>query len=272
MEILLTAAALPVATSLDASPAPESTRPESAPPTPRVSAGPDAGWLNEFDWHDLIEPEFWQDVPPDVPELLRLLALSDVYVQDEIDIRLHPTLARVWSRRGSRGQREVRAPGRSFKFVGFGAVEWREGWVSVGYGDHRSAEIFCQQLDHLVEHSSSRNRRALVILDNLKIHTEAGSKLLRETLEKHGDKLRLVYTPPYDPEANPTERLWPHFRLAVTHNHHRDTLPELYYDTVAYFEELDTKPDTVLSHIGSPFAAKPATDEATKEATNETLA
>jgi transposase len=243
VEILLTAAALPATAVPDAPPALEPTS------------------LQAFDWHHLIDPDLWSEVPPNVPTLLKLLTCSDLYVQDEVDVRLHPTLTRVWSRKGRRGQRQVRAPGRSRKFVGFGAIDWREGWLSIGYSLSRTADVFCQQLDHLVERSSSRGRRAMVLLDNLGIHTYQGSKLLREALERHGDSLILVYTPAYDPEANPTERLWPHFRLAVTHNHHRDDLPSLYGDTVAYFERLDVEPDQVLSHIGSPYAISNAAKE-----------
>ena len=243
MEILLTAAALPATTV------------PNAPPTLEPTS------LQDFDWHQLIDPDLWSEVPSDVPELLRLLANSDLYVQDEVDVRLHPTLTRVWSRKGKRGQRQVRAPGKSRKFVGFGAIDWRDGWLSVGYGLSRTADVFCQQIDHLVERSQRRGRRAMVLLDNLGIHTYQGSKLLREVLERHGDRLRLVYTPPYDPEANPTERLWPHFRLSVTHNHHRDALPALYEDTLAYFDRLDALPNQVLSHIGSPYATSNATKE-----------
>ncbi len=260
MEILLTAAAYfseanEVASApdseLSALPPPEhGLVPEDAPPPPTPTPPATAG----FDWHDLVDHDLWSQVPDDVPELLQLLPESDLYTQDEVEVRLHPTLTRVWSRKGRRNQRLVRAPGQNRKFVGFAAIDWREGWVSIGYGLRRTADVFCQQLDHLVERSQSRGRKAMVLLDNLGIHTPRGSKLLRQTLEKHGDKLRLVYTPTYDPEANPTERLFPPFRLAVTHNHHHDEVTGLYADTLAYFDRLDCDPNVALSHIGSPFA------------------
>jgi hypothetical protein len=49
-------------------------------------------------------------LPPDDPMLARLLAVlpqADVYLQDEVQLALHPTLTRVWCRRGRRGQRLV---------------------------------------------------------------------------------------------------------------------------------------------------------------------
>ena len=250
MEILLTAAALPETPAVD------------TPPT-----SPEPTSLLDFDWHYLVDHDLWSEVPDDVDGLLQRLATSDLYVQDEVDVRLHPTLSRVWSRKGKRGQRLVRAPGKSRRFVGFGAIDWREGWLSIGYGLHRSAEVYCQQLDHLVDRSSGRDRNVIVLADNLGIHTPEGSKLLRETLKKHEGKLRLVYTPPYDPEANPTERFWPPFRLTVTHNHHRDDLVSLYQDAVDYFDQLDRDPNLVLRHIGSPQATTEPSTESTNRST-----
>jgi transposase len=220
-------------------------------------AGPAFPEAVAFDWQALVEHDLLASVPADVPELLRALGNSDLYVQDEADVRLHPTLTRVWSRKGHRGQRLVRAPGQSSKFVTFLAADWRDGWGSVGYSPRRTADVFCLQLDSLVERSQARGRAAMVILDGAKIHRPEGSKLVRQTLAKHGDRLRLVYTPAYDPESNPTERAWPPFRRAVTHNHHRDETLELYEDTRTYMDDL-TEAQT-LRQIGSPLAAEEPT-------------
>jgi hypothetical protein len=272
VEILLTASALSdEAVEASETPSPETLTPpqpqagpgqerlalalEDAPPNPTPPSPID----RTLDWHALVDHDLWSEVPDDLPRLLELLPASDLYVQDEVEVRLHPTLSRVWSRRGRRGQRLVRAPGQSRKFVGFGAFDWRDGWLGIAYGLGRTADIFCLELDHLVERSQGRGHKAMVLLDNLSIHTPEGSKLVRETLAKHGDKLRLVYTPAYDPEANPTERLWPPFRLAVTHNHHHDEVVGLYEDTLAYFHKLDRNPNLVLTHLGSPFASTQTT-------------
>jgi hypothetical protein len=116
-----------------------------------------------------------------------------------------------------------------------------------------------EQLDHLVQRSQERGRVAIALVDNAKIHTPWGAKVVRAALERHGAKLRLVYTPPYDPSANPTERLWPPFRRAVTHNHHRDDFSDLYCDAEQYFTDLDAQPERALRHIGSPFAMSDGT-------------
>ena len=227
-------------------PDPTPVDPPSAPAAPAPTT--------PFDWHSLVDPDRWNLVPADVPDLLALLPRADLYVQDEVNIDLHPTLTRCWSRKGHRGQRLVRAPGQNAKLVGFAAADWRDGWLSHAVALGRTAEVYCRQLDHLVAHSQERGRTAIVLADNLGIHTPHGSKKLRETLATHGDHLRLVYTPPYDPEANPTERFWQPFRDHVTHNHHRDDLYDLNLDACAYFAGLDADPNAVLRHLGSPLA------------------
>jgi hypothetical protein len=186
--------------------------------------------------------------------LLSLLPKADLYVQDEVDVRHHPTLTRVWSRKGRAGQRLVRAPGVSLKAVGFAAVDWRDGWCSWGFAPGRAAQPFVHQLDHLVERSQGRGRIAIVLLDNAKIHTPQGAKVVREALARHGDGLRLVPTPAYDPQANPAELLFRPFRRAVTHNHHRDAVVDLFRDAFRYFADLDAHPARALRHIASPFA------------------
>ena len=219
---------------------------------PLLSPPPDP--QSVFDWHTLVDSDHWDQVPPDVPELLALLPRADLYIEDEVDIRLHPTITRCWSRRGKAGQRAVRAPGQSSKIVGFSAVDWRDGWVSYGFVVGRTAEAYCGQLTHLVTRSEQRGRIALVLADNLGIHTPARSKKLRDLLATHGDHLHLIYTPAYDPEANPIERFWKPFRHDVTHNHRRENLYDLQMDAYQHFLARDNDPNTVLREIGSPYA------------------
>ena len=53
---------------------------------------------------------------------------ADLYLQDEVQFAFHPTLTRLRSRKGRRGQRLVEAPGDNRKVYGFGLVDWRDGW------------------------------------------------------------------------------------------------------------------------------------------------
>src|SRR6266516_3425817 len=171
-----------------------------------------------------------------------------------------PTLLRGWSRKGRRGQRLVEAPGDNEKRYGFGLVDWREGWFDWEVAEGRRAAPFCAQLRRAVDRSTGRGRIAMVILDNLGIHTPRGSRLLRALLEELGDRLVLVYTPTYDPDANRIEWLWRLLRRAVTHTHRRETLDPLLTDADEWARDLP--PAQVLRQIGSPFALE---DESAQE-------
>jgi hypothetical protein len=59
--------------------------------------------------HDLVEMDLWEQLPADLPDLLALLPRADLYLQDEIQFAFLPTLTRLWSRKGRRGQRMPRS-------------------------------------------------------------------------------------------------------------------------------------------------------------------
>src|SRR5829696_6528906 len=168
--------------------------------------------------------------PEDLPRLLGRLGHADLYLQDEVEVALHPTLTRVWSRSGRAGQRRVQAPGTNAKQYGFGLVGWRDGDLDWALADGRRAAPLVAQLRRATARSRSRGRIAMVILDNLGIHTPKGSRLLRALLEELGEDLVLVYTPTYDPDANRIQWLWRSLRRTVTHAHQRQTLVELLAD------------------------------------------
>lgn len=200
----------------------------------------------------LPDPTAADLLPGDLPALLARLPGADLYLQDEVEVALHPTLTRVWCRRGRRGQRLVQAPGRNAKRVGFGLVDWRDGWLDWAVAEGRRAAPFCAQLRRAIARSAARGRTAIVVLDNLSIHTPRGSRLLRALLAEVGDRVALVYTPAYDPDANRIEWLWRALRRAVTHNHRRERLDALVADADRWARDLS--PAHVLAQIGSPFA------------------
>jgi transposase len=200
-----------------------------------------------------LVPEADRDqAPADLAGLLSLLPQADLYLQDEVQLALHPTLTRLWCRRGRAGQRRVQAPGDNSKVYGFGLVDWREGWFDYQLAPGRTAAPFCEQLARAVARSQARGRRAIVITDNLGTHTPAGSLLVRQVLSACQGGLDLVYTPAYDPEANRIEWLFRVTRREVTHNHHRKRMGELIQDAHSHFQGLQADPAAVLRHIGSP--------------------
>lgn len=203
---------------------------------------------------DLVEADLWDQLPADLPALLPLMPQADLYLQDEVQFAFHPTLTRIWSRKGRRGQRLVEAPGDNRKVYGFGLVDWRDGWFDGRIAPGRTADVFCEQVRAAVARSPRRGRIAIVLADNLKTHTSAGSLLVRSLLAELKEHLYLVYTPAYDPDANRIEWLWRISRRVVTHNHQRNDFALLLADVQTHFQALTQTPADVLRHIGSPFA------------------
>jgi transposase len=203
---------------------------------------------------ECVAPDLVDQAPPDLGELLGLLPRADLYVQDEVQFDLHPTLTRVWCRQGRAGQRRVQAPGQNAKVHGFGLVDWRDGWFDGALAPRRAAAPFVEQLRRALARSQKRGRVAIVVADNARIHTPEGSLLVREVLAEYPDDLRLVYTPRYDPDAQPIEALWRVSRRTVTHTHQRRDLETLTADARTHFAWLAEHPNNVLLHIGSPFA------------------
>src|SRR5206468_1769915 len=147
----------------------------------------------------LPDPLLRDEVPEDLPWLLRLLPRADVYLQDEVEVALHPTLTRVWCPKGRRGQRLVEAPGNNKKEYGFGLVDWRDGWFDWERAPGRQAVPFCAQLRRAVERSRAPGRIAMVLMDNLGIHTPKGWLLLRQLLDELRGQLILVTPRPTIP-------------------------------------------------------------------------
>jgi hypothetical protein len=196
----------------------------------------------------LVEADLLAEVPPDLDELLRLLPHADVYLQDEVHLAFHPTLTRVWCRKGRRGQRLVEAPGANDTVYGFGLVDWCDGWFDGRLAPGRTAEVFCAQVRAAVARSCARGRMAMVIVDNLRTHTPAGSKLVRQMLAEWPEHLRMIYTPAYDPEANRIEWLWRWSRREVTHNHQRATFAALLEDIHRHLQTLRQHPNLILRY------------------------
>ena len=153
---------------------------------------------------DLVEADLWSLLPANLPKLLALLPRADLYLQDEVQFAFHPTLTRVWSLKGRRGQRFIEAPGDNRKVYGFGLVDWRDGWFDGRIATGRTADVFCDQVRAAVARSKARGRVAIIIADNLKTHTAQGSLLVRSMLTELSAHLSLVYTPASDPDANGT--------------------------------------------------------------------
>lgn len=168
-------------------------------------------------------------------ELLRDLPADEAAVfQDEVDLNLNPDIGCMWMKRGEQAQ--VVTPGNNVKRYLAGSMSWRSGELILTQGTRRNAELFVRHLDDL--RRAFRHYRIIhVICDNACFHTIKGSKLVREYLAKHGQRVKLHYLPVYSPKDNPIERVWWHLHEQITRNHQCQCIEELIDLTMLWIEE-----------------------------------
>jgi transposase len=170
-----------------------------------------------------------------VRELLRDLPPDEAAVfQDEVDLNLNPDIGCMWMERGRQAQ--VVTPGTNVKRYLAGSMSWRSGELVVTQGTRRDADLFVRHLDDL-RRAFRRYRVVHVICDNARFHTAEGSRLVRQYLAEHGERIVLHYLPAYSPKDNPTERVWWHLREEITRNHRCGDIGELVDLTLAWLDE-----------------------------------
>jgi len=170
-----------------------------------------------------------------IRKLLRELPDDEAAVfQDEVDLNLNPDIGCMWMAKGQQAQ--VVTPGTNVKRYLAGSMSWRSGELIVTQGTHRNAELFVRHLDDL-RRRFRHYKKVHVICDNARFHTIKGSRLVRQFLAEHGDRIVLHYLPAYSPQDNPIERVWWHLHEQITRNHRCPCIEELIDLTMAWLDE-----------------------------------
>ena len=131
--------------------------------------------------------------------------------QDEVEIHLHPTLARQWAPVGQ--QPEVPAPGKNEKRVVYGGVDYRTGVLTYTVAATKCGAEFLAFLIVLVQTYAGRKIR--LVCDNGRFHT---TKAVQAWLAEHRDEIEVYWLPPYCPSLNLIERLWGHLKRTILAN------------------------------------------------------
>ncbi len=141
----------------------------------------------------------------------------EVWAFDEHRLGLKPIVRRVWARRG---RRPVAVSTHKYKWLylyGFfrpltGDVEW---WVADGIG----VDLFQQVLDaYARDIGAGPEKTVILLIDNAGWHVSRRLNI--------PDGIRFCFLPPYTPELQPAERLWPLANEAVA-NTPFETLDQL---------------------------------------------
>ena len=164
----------------------------------------------------------------------------EVWSEDEARLGLKPIVRRVWASYGNRPIAHQRPRYQWLYLLGF--VRPSAGsmfWLIMPTMD---SEVWTLALREFAEHAGAgRDKRVVVVIDGAGFHT-AGDIVVPEGIH-------LVQLPPYSPELQPCERVWPLVRESLA-NRVFDDLDHLEETVANRCVELDSQPDVIrrLTH------------------------
>jgi transposase len=172
-----------------------------------------------------------------IRKLMAAACPGDVFVyEDEVDIHLNPKIGPDWMLKGT--QKEVLTPGKNQKRYLAGALNAKTGQLSWVEGERKTSALFLLLLWHLLDDVYPTAKRIYVILDNYRIHSSRQVKLAQANM---GDRIQLVFLPPYCPDHNRIERVWRDFHDNVTRNHRCRTIGQLMSEARSYLKKQDRR-------------------------------
>jgi hypothetical protein len=157
---------------------------------------------------------------------------------DSAQLSLLPTITRCWTLMGH--QRVILTPGtRAAKRWDWGAVNPVTGQTLHVIHPRRNNVGFRRLLaaiSRTYELPTHPERQVTLFVDNDRAHS---AKVVQRLMEKHENRIRLVWLPAYAPELNPQEDIWQHMRRRVTHNHYFGEMDALLDAANQFHQELE---------------------------------
>ncbi len=170
-----------------------------------------------------------------IRKIIATLPEDEVVVyEDEVDIHLNPKIGPDWML--PRTQKEVMTPGKNQKRYLAGALNATTGELSWVEGERKTSALFLLLLWHLLQDVYPTAKRIYVVLDNYRIHS---SQQVQLTLARMGERVQLVFLPPYCPDHNRIERVWRDLHANVTRNHRCRTMGQLMAEVRVYLRRRD---------------------------------
>jgi transposase len=156
--------------------------------------------------------------------------------EDEADIDLNPRIGPDWMLPGT--QRQVLTPGTNVKRYFAAAMDANSDRLVWVKSERKNSGLFIELLKKLLKTYADK-KVIHVVLDNYTIHS---SRQTQAWLKESGQKFRLHFLPPYDPDDNRIERkLWREVHANVTNNHQIHNIDQLCQEVVAYMTRHNIK-------------------------------
>ena len=114
------------------------------------------------------------------------------------------------------------------------------------YQDTMNSQTLIKFLKRLIKDA---DKKVFLILDNLRVHH---SKLVKEWLKDHEDKIELFFLPSYSPELNPDEYLNCDLKAGVHSGPPTRKKADLKKKTISHLKMLQKKPQRVMKYFKHP--------------------
>ncbi len=164
-------------------------------------------------------------------------AEMQVWATDEHRVGLKPILRKVWARKGKRPVARVQHRFQWLYVLAFvhpasGRNEWQ-------FASGINTTMMSAVLDAFAKAvGAGPSRRIVLVLDQAGYHTSPQVQV--------PEGIHLVFLPPYSPELQPAEHLWP-FTDQPLVNEHFATIDALEDTVAAHCDRLQHQPDVIRS-------------------------
>lgn len=148
--------------------------------------------------------------------------MNEIWSLDECHFQQHGSRCSMWIPPEQKDPVVLHAPTRKSVSL-FGAVNVSNGRLLYSISPVFNAETFFDFIRTLSDHGGKK-KKLIVILDNARYHH---ANFFKPWLDKKGERLKLLFLPPYSPELNPIERVWKLTRRNKTHNQYFPSLEGL---------------------------------------------
>jgi len=160
----------------------------------------------------LADPEWQQRFFDELRPRLQAAGPDDHYLfLDACTVQRQATLTRLWWVKGE--QPQVKMEGFGDRQHVYGVLDPARSEFHFKFAGGVDSREFCLFLDGL--RCLYPSGHLFIVLDNAPAHH---SQVTLAYVESLGDRIKLLYLPPYSPKLNPIEKFWKYLRQQVTHN------------------------------------------------------
>lgn len=168
--------------------------------------------------------------------------IDTILFEDESTIRDYMAIGYTWFLKGK--QRKIPTTGQHQSVKLLGVLNYETGAVFCMQDQRFNAETFlCFLQQVLLVYPVGK---IVMVLDNARIHH---AKLIQPFLNKHQERLKLLFLPPYSPDFNPIEGLWKWMKMSVIYNVFYTSIQAIHDNVQAFITDINKMPHTVIDRL-----------------------